>query len=48
MSLLDVIPGIAKLNLPSPEEYRKRKVALISGMCLWAAHDGGRNANHSR
>ncbi|KAF5313390.1 hypothetical protein D9611_008551 [Ephemerocybe angulata] len=32
MSLVDVIPGIAKLNLPSPEEYRKRKVALISGI----------------
>lgn len=22
---------LLKLNLPSPEEYRKRKVALISG-----------------
>ncbi|KAJ2915752.1 hypothetical protein MD484_g4672, partial [Candolleomyces efflorescens] len=32
MSLVDVLPGIAKLNLPSPEEYRKRKVALISGI----------------
>ncbi|RXW22231.1 hypothetical protein EST38_g3601 [Candolleomyces aberdarensis] len=34
MSLIDVLPGIAKLNLPSPEEYRKRKVALISGTML--------------
>ena len=31
----DVPPSftpLIKLNLPSPEEYRKRKVALISGM----------------
>lgn len=25
------IPAFAKLDLPSAEEYRKRKVALISG-----------------
>ena len=24
---------LGNLNVPSPEEYRKRKVALISGMC---------------
>ena len=29
---------LGNLNVPSPEEYRKRKVALISGMCegLWS------------
>ncbi|KAL1745969.1 hypothetical protein HDZ31DRAFT_81563 [Schizophyllum fasciatum] len=27
-----VAPAFARLNLPSPEEYRKRKVALISGI----------------
>ncbi|KAF8645816.1 hypothetical protein AX16_007559 [Volvariella volvacea WC 439] len=32
MSVPDVIPSFLKLNLPSPEEYRKRKVALISGI----------------
>ena len=38
----DVPPSftpLIKLNLPSPEEYRKRKVALISGMSIplpWA------------
>ncbi|KAG9226655.1 hypothetical protein CCMSSC00406_0006120 [Pleurotus cornucopiae] len=26
------IPAITKLNLPTPEEYQKRKVALISGI----------------
>ena len=33
-SISDVPAGFAplvKLDLPSPEEYRKRKVALISG-----------------
>ena len=28
---------LIKLNLPSPEEYNKRKVALISGMSLHAS-----------
>lgn len=33
MSLIDIMPPtFAKLNLPSVEEYQKRKVALISGM----------------
>ena len=27
----EVLPPFAKLDLPSPEEYRQRKVALISG-----------------
>src|ERR1700722_2437649 len=31
MSATDISPPVARLNLPSPEEYRKRKVALISG-----------------
>lgn len=31
MSIADVVPAFAKLNLPSAEEYQKRKVALISG-----------------
>jgi hypothetical protein len=31
MSISDVVPAFAKLNLPSAEEYQKRKVALISG-----------------
>jgi len=31
MSIVDVVPAFAKLNLPSAEEYQKRKVALISG-----------------
>jgi len=33
MSLIDIMPPtFAKLNLPSVEDYQKRKVALISGM----------------
>ncbi|KAG5335578.1 hypothetical protein C0989_000967 [Termitomyces sp. Mn162] len=32
MSIADIAPAFAKLNLPSAEEYRKRKVALISGI----------------
>lgn len=32
MSIVDVAPPFAKLNFPSVEEYRQRKVALISGM----------------
>ncbi|KAF8233591.1 GDP-mannose 4,6-dehydratase [Tricholoma matsutake] len=32
MSIADVVPAFAKLNLPSAEEYQKRKVALISGI----------------
>jgi len=33
MSITDhIVPAFAKLNLPSAEEYRKRKVALISGI----------------
>ncbi|KAF9011915.1 GDP-mannose 4,6-dehydratase [Cyathus striatus] len=32
MSVQDVVPTFAKLNLPSVEEYHKRKVALISGI----------------
>jgi hypothetical protein len=31
MSVQDIIPPFAKLSLPPAEEYRKRKVALISG-----------------
>ncbi len=34
MSIADVVPPFAKPELPSAEEYRKRKVALISGMSL--------------
>ena len=30
-SISEPIVPFAKLNLPSAEEYRKRKVALISG-----------------
>ena len=33
MSIVDFAPAFAKLNLPSVEDYQKRKVALISGMC---------------
>jgi GDPmannose 4,6-dehydratase len=32
MSIHDIIPPFAKLNLPPAEEFRKRKVALISGI----------------
>lgn len=33
MSFVDTVPpAFAKLDLPSVEEYQKRKVALISGM----------------
>ncbi|PBK63238.1 probable GDP-mannose 4,6 dehydratase [Armillaria ostoyae] len=32
MSIADVVPPFAKPELPSAEEYRKRKVALISGI----------------
>jgi GDPmannose 4,6-dehydratase len=32
MSLSDVAPAFARLNLPSVEDYQKRKVALISGI----------------
>ncbi|TFK25454.1 GDP-mannose 4,6-dehydratase [Coprinopsis marcescibilis] len=32
MAAVDVIPPFAQLNLPPAEEYRKRKVALISGI----------------
>ncbi|KAG6875686.1 hypothetical protein C0992_002838 [Termitomyces sp. T32_za158] len=32
MSIADIAPPFARLNLPSAEEYRKRKVALISGI----------------
>ncbi|KAF5350630.1 hypothetical protein D9756_008696 [Leucocoprinus leucothites] len=32
MSILETVPTFTKLDLPSPEEYRKRKVALISGI----------------
>lgn len=28
----DIHAPLVKLDLPSPEEYRKRKVALISGI----------------
>lgn len=32
MSAADhIVPSFARLNLPSVEEYQKRKVALISG-----------------
>lgn len=31
-----VVPGITKLDLPPVEEYRQRKVALISGMFAWS------------
>jgi len=31
MSIVDFAPAFAKLNLPSVEDYHKRKVALISG-----------------
>jgi hypothetical protein len=31
MSFTEIVPPFAKLNLPAPEEYQKRKVALISG-----------------
>ena len=31
MSTSDNVPAFTKLNLPPPEEYRKRKIALISG-----------------
>jgi len=31
MSISDNVPAFTKLDLPPPEEYRKRKVALISG-----------------
>ena len=38
MSIHDTNIGpLLKLNLPSPEEYRKRKVALISGLSPPAA-----------
>lgn len=36
MSIADVLPAFAKLNLPSMGEYQKRKVALISGNMLIA------------
>ncbi|KAF8153032.1 GDP-mannose 4,6-dehydratase [Crassisporium funariophilum] len=32
MSIEDIVPSFAKLNLPSVEEYQKRKVALITGI----------------
>ncbi|KAG6840302.1 hypothetical protein C0991_007663 [Blastosporella zonata] len=32
MSIAEIAPAFAKLNLPSAEEYHKRKVALISGI----------------
>jgi len=32
MSIADVVPPFATLNLPTVEEYHKRKVALISGI----------------
>ncbi|KAF9045424.1 GDP-mannose 4,6-dehydratase [Panaeolus papilionaceus] len=32
MSIVDVAPPFAKLNFPGVEEYRQRKVALISGI----------------
>jgi len=32
MSISDIVPAFAKLNLPSAKEYQKRKVALISGI----------------
>ncbi|KDR77117.1 hypothetical protein GALMADRAFT_246314 [Galerina marginata CBS 339.88] len=32
MSIVDVVPPFATLNLPSRDEYQKRKVALISGI----------------
>ncbi|KAG6919145.1 hypothetical protein DXG01_008952 [Tephrocybe rancida] len=32
MSIAEITPAFAKLNLPAPEEYHKRKVALISGI----------------
>jgi GDPmannose 4,6-dehydratase len=35
MSSIDhIVPSFAKLNLPSVEEYQKRKVALISGKAV--------------
>jgi len=38
MSIAEIIPPFAKLNLPPPEEYHKRRVALISGqgVHLWS------------
>ncbi|KAF8173674.1 GDP-mannose 4,6-dehydratase [Pholiota molesta] len=32
MSLMDIVPPFAKLDLPPVEEFQKRKVALISGI----------------
>ncbi|KAH9474616.1 GDP-mannose 4,6 dehydratase [Psilocybe cubensis] len=32
MSVVDLVPPFAQLNLPPVEEYQKRKVALISGI----------------
>ncbi|KAF8065065.1 GDP-mannose 4,6-dehydratase [Lyophyllum atratum] len=32
MSIADVVPAFARLNLPSREEYHKRKVALLTGI----------------
>lgn len=36
MSIPETIPAFTKLDLPPPEEYHKRKVALISGMAFAA------------
>jgi hypothetical protein len=35
MSIMDIVPPFAKLDLPPVEEFQKRKVALISGAVAW-------------
>jgi hypothetical protein len=37
MSISEAAPPFVKLNLPPAEEYRKRKVALISGISPWSS-----------
>lgn len=36
MSIPETVPPFTKLDLPPPEEYHKRKVALVSGMVFVA------------
>ena len=36
MSIADLVGTLSRANLPSPEDFQKRKVALISG--LYSTH----------
>ena len=44
MSIADLVGTLSRANLPSPEDFQKRKVALISG--LYSTHPSTSFAQH--